>query len=53
MGCKVAKHLGEATIIGCLPCSIPYLRTKIRVARRIEVIYCQSIESVHFRLGYF
>lgn len=51
MGCKLAKHLGEATIIGCLPCSIPYLRTKIRVARRIKVS-CSVIGSVHCLLGY-
>ena len=46
MGCKVAKHLGETTIIGCLPCSIPYMRTKIRVARRIKVSCFQSIGNV-------
>ena len=38
MGCKLAKYLGEASVIGCfLPCSLQYLRTKLRTARRIEV----------------
>lgn len=37
MGCKLAKNLGETTIIGCFPCALGYLRTKLRTARRIQV----------------
>lgn len=41
MGCKLAKRLGESSAIGCCPCTLQYLRTKLRTARRIEV--CQEI----------
>ncbi|CAF1217170.1 unnamed protein product [Rotaria magnacalcarata] len=36
MGCKLSKRLGESAIIGCCPCALPYFRTKLRTARRIE-----------------
>jgi len=42
MGCKLAKRIGEPAIIGCLPCSFPYLRTKLRTARRIEGYCCSD-----------
>ena len=37
MGCKLAKNMGESSVIGCFPGSWFYLRTKIRAARRIDV----------------
>ncbi|CAF1042114.1 unnamed protein product [Adineta steineri] len=37
IGCKLAKALGESSIIGCCPGSLSYFRTKLRTARRIEV----------------
>ena len=37
MGCDIAKAEGEPAVCGCCPCCFPYLRTKLRVARRIEV----------------
>ncbi|CAF2665954.1 unnamed protein product [Rotaria sp. Silwood2] len=43
MGCKLAKRLGETTIIGCCPCSLAYLRTKLRTARRIEGSCCGDL----------
>ena len=36
-GCKLAKYLGESSVIGCCPGSLSYFRTKLRTARRIEV----------------
>jgi hypothetical protein len=46
LGCQLAKHLGETSIIGCCPCSVQYFRTKLRTARRIEVCstndYCST-----------
>ena len=46
MGCSLAKHLGETTIIGCCPFSTCYLRTKLRTARRIEVSTLTSTVSL-------
>ncbi len=37
MNCKLAKHLGESSAIGCCPGSLSYLRTKLRTARRVQV----------------
>jgi hypothetical protein len=48
MGCKLAKHLGESTIIGCCPGSLQYFRTKLRTARRIEVRRYTLNKSVYF-----
>ncbi|CAF1212467.1 unnamed protein product [Adineta steineri] len=42
MGNKLAKYMGEKGIIGCFPCSLPYLRTKLRTARRIEGSCCED-----------
>lgn len=40
MQCKLAKHLGESSWIGCCPGSLPYMRTKLRTARRIPGTCC-------------
>ncbi|CAF3677154.1 unnamed protein product [Adineta steineri] len=40
IGCKLAKALGESSIIGCCPGSLSYFRTKLRTARRIEGSCC-------------
>ncbi|CAF1205769.1 unnamed protein product [Adineta ricciae] len=39
-GCKIAKSMGESSIIGCCPGSLSYFRTKLRTARRIEGSCC-------------
>ncbi|CAF0986545.1 unnamed protein product [Rotaria magnacalcarata] len=45
MGCKLASRLGETAIIGCCPCTLCYLRTKLRTARRIDGFCCGDLCS--------
>ncbi|UJR14832.1 hypothetical protein I4U23_001817 [Adineta vaga] len=48
MGRKLAKYSGENPFIGCMPCSLPYLRTKLRTARRIEGSCCEDYCASHY-----
>jgi len=44
MGCKLAKRVGETPVIGCcVPCTLCYVRTKLRTARRIDGSCCGDL----------
>ncbi len=56
MNCKLAKHLGESSAIGCCPGSLSYLRTKLRTARRVQVrrdTFFKNAKRIFVELDWF